>query len=123
MNNKIKNIVKILAPLALMATPLLSWALIPVIAPAGTGLDLDKIQAVIERIANYLIVIGVIVAVIYIIFGAIRWITAGGDPKGHEAGRKTVLNGIIGLAIILAIGVILNTTAALVTRTFFGAGQ
>lgn len=120
--HKFKSIAKkLIIPAAVSVMPLLSFAAVNL--PTGTGLDLEKVQAIIERIANFLIVIGIVVAVIYIIWGAIRYMTSKGDEKAAAVAKSHIINGIIGAAVILGIGVILNTTAALVTRTFFGAGQ
>jgi hypothetical protein len=94
-----------------------------VAVPPGSGLDLAKIQDLITTIANYLIVIGIIVAVVMIVWGGIRYMYARGDVAHVKEAQATILNGFIGAVIILAVGVILNTAAGLVTRTFFGAGQ
>ncbi len=112
---------RLAVPAALVALPVLSFAAVNL--PTGTELTLTKIQQLIETIANYLIVVGVVVAVIFIIWGGIRYMTAGGNDESIKSAKKTIYNGIIGAAVVLGVGVILRTTAALVTRTFFGAGQ
>ncbi len=119
--NKMTKIAKWAIGAALIAMPLVSFAAVNL--PPGTAIDLNKIQSLIETIANFLIIIGVIVAVIFIVWGGIKYITARGNDKAVEEARKTIFNGIIGAAVILGVGVILNTTASLVTRSFFGAGQ
>ena len=106
---------------ALISMPLVSLAAVTL--PAGTGLDLNKIQALIETVANFLIIIGVIIAVIFIIWGGLKYMTARGDAKKADEAKEAIKNGIIGAAVVLGVGVILNTVAGLVTRTFFGAGQ
>src|SRR5258708_26948786 len=81
----------------------------------GAPITLSEIQDRIQQVAQFLIVISMVVAVIVIIYGAIRWMTSS-DPK---KAKEIVKNGIIGAAIILAVGVILQTVAGLVTRSFF----
>lgn len=125
--NKLQKIAKFAIPAAMIVLPLLTFGAVVnppgVVVPPGSGLDLAKIQDLITTIANYLIVIGIVLAVIAIVWGGIRYIAARGDDKHVAEAKKTIWNGIIGAIIILAVGVILNTAAALVTRTFFGAGQ
>jgi hypothetical protein len=92
-------------------------------AGGGTALTLDKIQAIIETVANWLMVVGVVIAVIYIIWGGITWMAARGDPTKVKKAQDAITHGIIGAVIVLGVGVILRTAAVFVTRTFFGAGQ
>ncbi len=118
---KLKKIWRLAIPAALISLPILSFAVVNL--PTGTELTLTKIQQLIETVANWLMIIGVVIAVIFIIWGGIKYMTAGGDEKKSGAAKTSIFNGIIGAAVILGVGVILRTTAALVTRTFFGAGQ
>lgn len=123
---KLEKIGKFLIPAAMMIVPLISFAVVNppgVAVPPGTELNLAKIQDIITTIANYLIVVGIVVAVVMIIWGGIKYMVARGDPKKATEAKDSIIHGIIGAVIILAVGVILNTAAALVTRTFFGAGQ
>lgn len=119
---KLKTWVRRLAvPAALVSLPILAFA--DVTLPAGTGFTLTKIQQIIETVANWLIIIGVVIAVIFIIWGGIKYMTARGDAKKAEEARSAIVHGVIGAVVVLGVGVILRTAAALVTRTFFGAGQ
>lgn len=106
---------------ALISMPLASLAAVNL--PEGTALDLTKIQSIIETIANFLIVVGVVIAVIYIIWGGIKYMTARGDATKAKEATTAIKNGIIGAAVVLGVGVILRTLAGLITRSFFGAGQ
>ena len=99
----------------MMAMPFLTFAGFAV--PEGEEITLAEIQNIIETIAQFLIVISIVIAVIFIIWGGIRYMASGEDKK---AAKATIWNGIIGAAVVLAVGVILNTVASLVTRTFFG---
>lgn len=81
----------------------------------GAPVTLSEIQDRIQQVAQFLIVISMVIAVIMIVYGGIRWMTSS-DPK---AAKAIVTNGIIGAAIVLAVGVILQTVAGFVTRTFF----
>ena len=120
-----KNILKVGATVALFALPLVTLAVgsLPVTVPEGTGLSLDKIAEMINTVANWLMVVGVVIAVIYIAWGAIMYMMSAGEKDTIATAWNKIKGGIIGLVIILAIGVIIKTASALVTRSFFGAGQ
>jgi hypothetical protein len=80
---------------------------------SGAPVTLSEIQDRIQQVAQFLIVISMVIAVIMIVYGGIRYMT--GDAKA----KSIVFQGIIGAAIVLAVGVILQTVAGLVTRSFF----
>ncbi|MDQ3098322.1 MAG: pilin [bacterium] len=56
--------------------------------------------------------IGLVAAFVYMVYGGVRWITAGGDSKALAAARDTIVQAIIGL--------ILLSTAFAVSRLFYG---
>lgn len=93
------------------------FALAPAGLPVtGTAVTLSEIQDRIQSIAQFLIVISMVVAVIFIVYGAIRYMVT----QDAAGARKIIFSGIIGAAVVLGVGVILQTTAGLVTRSFFG---
>ena len=81
---------------------------------------LGEVENVIRGIARFLVVITVIIAVIFIVWGGVMWMAARGDDEMAGRAKKTIINGIIGALVVLGVGVILQTLAAIVTRTFFG---
>ncbi len=85
----------------------------------GQAVTLSEIQDRITQFAQFLIVVSMVVAVIFIIYGGIRYMVARGDPAAAKMARGTIFHGVIGAAVVLAVGVILQTVAGLVTRTFF----
>lgn len=76
--------------------------LIPIIIPKDntTGTDILTNSAV--TIINLILLIAGILAVIYLIYSGILYITAGGDTGKAEKGRTGIVNAIIGLVIISA---------------------
>ena len=85
----------------------------------GTPITLSEIEARIRQIAQFIIVVSVILAVIFIIWGGITYMPAGGDETKAGAAKTRIWNGVIGAAVVLAVGVILQTLASLITRSFF----
>ena len=118
-----KKIGKVAIPAAALLLPFMSLALDPFpVVPGGDGLawTVDRIEDLITRIGNFMITIAVIIAVIFIIWGGIKYMTARGDPKKAEEARTAIINGMIGAAVVLGVGVILRTASAVITGTFFG---
>lgn len=57
---------------------------------------------------NILFALATMLAVIYLIFGGIRWITSRGDKVGVEAARKHIIAAVIGLVVVLGTFVIIQ---------------
>ena len=107
----------LLMPVLVLATTV---ALEPPIPPlTGGAVTLLEIQDRITQVARFLIVIGVILAVIFIIWGGIAYMFAGGDETKSGAAKSRIWNGVIGAGVVLAVGVILQTLAGLIARSFF----
>jgi hypothetical protein len=118
-----KNIMKILPMLAIVAVVMAPVAVLALENPtpplSGDPVTLRTIEDIINRIAQFLIVFGVILAVIFIIWGGISWMAAGGDDDKVGKAKSRITNGIIGAAIVLGVGVILQTLSSLISRSFF----
>ncbi len=88
---------------------------------SGNPLRLSEIEGIINQVARFLIAIALVIAVIYLIIGGIRWMAAAGDEEKAKSARKMILNGVLGAAVVLAVGVILSTLSEVIARTFFGS--
>jgi len=64
----------------------------------GLGSDLN---AAIDRIKKILQTAGFVVAVIFVIMGGYKIITAGGDVVAVETGKRWILYALVGLVVIL----------------------
>ncbi len=65
------------------------------------------ISAILLAVVDIMLRIGAIVAVGYIIYGAILFITSQGEPDKASAARQSIMNALIGLVIaIIATGVV-----------------
>src|SRR3990167_5490045 len=119
--NKLKKIGHISMTAIILLMPVLVFAALVNPTPPLTGgaVTLQEIQDRIEQVAKFLIVVGVILAVIFIIWGGIAYMFAGGDETKSTAAKDRIKNGIIGAAVVLAVGVILQTVAGLIARSFF----
>lgn len=95
------------------------WAYQLADLPPGQPITFDELDYLIVRIADFLIVAGVLLAVIYIVWGGITYMAAGADTTKVTEAQTRIKNGIIGAAVILGVGVIISTIAGIVTRGFF----
>lgn len=95
----------------------LSLLFLPAVLSAATtgpvrgGWSLDNIVTLMDDAANWVYVIGFAVALIVIIVGGIGYMTAGGNEDKQKTAKKTIVTGLIGAAIILLAGIILDTVA------------
>lgn len=54
---------------------------------------------IVQTIVTVLLIAAVIIALFYLIWGGIRWITSGGDKGKVEEARKHIVAAIIGLIV------------------------
>lgn len=80
----------------------LSNNLIPIIIPQGNSTGTAILTNTAVTVINLILLIAGILAVIYLIYSGILYITAGGDTGKAEKGRTGIVNAIIGLVIISA---------------------
>lgn len=74
----------------------------------GTPLSLDKVYDLVVDVVNFLLSIGLVIGIAYIAYGAILWITSQGGKSVDEA-KGTIKAALIGIAIVLGFGIIVNT--------------
>ena len=121
--NKIQKVGYISMVALVLLMPVLVFAALPAPVPpggiGGSAVTLAEIQDRITQIARFLIVVGVVLAVIFIVWGGIMYMVAGGDETKAGEAKSRIMNGVIGAAVVLAVGVILQTVAGLIARSFF----
>ena len=87
--------------------------------PAGKPITLPEIDDLIGRIAQFLVVISVLIAIIMIVWSGITYMAAGANATKVTEAQTRLKNAVIGAAIVLGVGVIIETIAGIVTRDFF----
>lgn len=60
----------------------------------------DRVEGVIKTIINILSAVGGIIAVIMIVVGGLKFVTAGGDSNSVSSAKNTIVYAIVGLIII-----------------------
>lgn len=84
-------------------------------AVSGVGIT---VSSVVSFIFNFLIAIGIVAALIYLLYGGIRWITSQGDKAAVESARNHIVAAIIGLLVLVLSWVIVS-----VVLTVLGLGS
>jgi len=73
-------------------------------------------ERLIQNGLTLALIAAVILSIIFLIWGGIKWITSGGDKTKVESARKTIIYSLIGLVLALSSIIIVS----FVTNTFFG---
>jgi hypothetical protein len=85
-------------------------------ACAGKDLSIGQVVGFVVTIA---FVIAVLVALFFLIWGGIKWITSGGDKGGVESARNQIVAAVIGLIIVFLAFFILNLVLQLFGLSLF----
>ncbi len=86
--------------LALVLVPVSAGAVISPTDPAGDSfVTATTFMDVIENIATFIIAFITILGIIFIVWGAIQYVTAGGDEGAVEKAKSTITYALIGLFI------------------------
>ncbi|OGN01494.1 MAG: hypothetical protein A3B91_05210 [Candidatus Yanofskybacteria bacterium RIFCSPHIGHO2_02_FULL_41_29] len=109
----------VITAMALMPFFVLAQLPTPTSPYAGSPVTLLDIKGIIETVARFLIIISVIVAVIFIVWGGINYMAAGDDTTKASDAKARIVHGIIGALVVLAVGLILQTLATVVDWTVF----
>lgn len=95
------------------------WVSFAYAQPTGTPVTLTEIEVRISQIAQFMIRVGAVLMVVFIIWAGITYMSAGADPTAVNKGRQRLLTAILGSLIILGVGVIIETVAGVATREVF----
>lgn len=107
MTNKIKNAIKYGSALAtvLAVSPM---------SVSAQQVDLNKIssdynslskinaQGVVSFIINGILITAGLISFLFLLWGGVQWILAGGDKEGTEKARKRITAALVGLAIVFS---------------------
>jgi Na+-driven multidrug efflux pump len=78
--------------------------------PPGCGIinQENATGIIIGNIINFVFVVAVVLALGFLVYAGIRWITSGGDKEGVASARNMIIAAIVGLLIIVLSYFILN---------------
>lgn len=81
----------------------------PTNIPSGVSLG-----SIITAFLGVFMTLGILIAIVFIAYGAILWITSGGDKTKVEKARKTLLYSVVGVIVIALSFVIINAISAVI---------
>lgn len=74
-------------------------------------LDFNSFPNLITKLINLALIVAVVIALFFLIYGGIKWVLSGGDKTAVEAARNHIVAAIVGLTISLLAFFILNIIA------------
>lgn len=63
---------------------------------------------VVGKMVTIAFVLAIIIALFFLIYGGVKWITSGGDKAAVESARNTIVAAVVGLVIVFLSYFILN---------------
>jgi hypothetical protein len=78
-------------------------------------LKLDNASSIVSSIVTILLVVAILLSLFFLIWGAIRWITSGGDKGKLDGARTAIIAAIVGLILAFLAFFILNVLTFLFT--------
>lgn len=79
------------------------------------NLNANNIGPIVGAAVTFILIIAVLIALFFLIWGGVRWITSGGDKAKVESARGTIIAAIVGLVIAFLAFFILS-----LALSFFG---
>ncbi len=104
--------ISIAATVIALAVPLLVSAQILPPPPSGLASGFsgssNTVTGVIIRVVQIALSLAGLIAILFLIIGGFRYVTAAGNEDASETAKKTILNAIIGIIVIILAYVILR---------------
>ncbi|MDP3954638.1 MAG: hypothetical protein Q8Q06_04490 [bacterium] len=92
-----------------------------VVSGQGDPITLQDIINTVGSVAQFMLFVGALIAIIFIVYGGIKYMSAGSNSSAAADARQTILNGLIGAIIVMGVGVLLATAQYIfngITRGF-----
>lgn len=86
-----------------------AWNDVPQAYTAGQVYTLHNIVDIIGEIRNFVLIVGIIIVLIFLIWGGISYMTAGGDATKIATAKSRIVAAIIGAAVVIGAFAILAT--------------
>ena len=89
------------------------------ISPGGDFANLNfraaNVSKIIEALIALIFIVAVVIALFFLLWGAVKWIMSGGDKAAVESARGMIVAAVVGLVILFLAFLLLNVLLA-----FFG---
>lgn len=80
-----------------------------------------KVGEIISSVISILLFGAFIIALLFLIFGGIKWIMSGGEKDGAAKAKETITSALIGLAVVLGSWLMLNVVVQVLTGSTFSS--
>lgn len=87
-----------------------NWNILKITTPSDT----TDVPAVVDQVISIILMIAGALAIIYLIYSGILYITAAGNPDSAKKGQQGIINAVIGIVIIILAYVILKAVVSTV---------
>ncbi len=119
---KIANVLTICLALVMIAAPFMALAQFQTPDPGGTGLEgglgsETTLTGFILRVINIALALAGLIAVLFLVIGGFRYITAGGNEDSASSAKKIILNAVIGIIVIILSFVVVRVVSNTLTTT------
>jgi len=88
-----------------------NWNIFKITTPS----DSTDVPALVDQVISIILMIAGALAVIYLIYSGILYITAAGNPDAAKKGQQGIINAVIGIVIIILAYVILKAVVSTVS--------
>lgn len=89
------------------------------VAPVAVGFTIPGFGEVLTFIIRTFFIVGGIIALLYLLLGALAWITSGGNKENVDKAREKIQAALIGVILIFVVLAIV----IVVEEVFFPAGS
>lgn len=83
--------------------------------------DVSKIENFLKNIINIFSILAGTVAAGFMVFGGFKYITSSDNPESLDGAKKTIVNSLIGLAIVIGAFVIMQIVSQAASSAFGGS--
>jgi len=100
-----KKLGKLVGGLSMLSVVYANDAQIKLMPPEGSpfeGLVNITLPNIVPVVIQIVLIVAALVALLFLIIGGIKWITAGGDKAATESARGTITSALVGLVIVFA---------------------
>ena len=105
------RLVGFLGMMGLLISPVVAFAQPPFVPGDPAVQSLKGFYGVVCIATQWVLVFGLIIGVLFIIYGGVKYITSGGDETKSKEGKKTIITAIIGVVFLLLAVVIVRIVA------------
>ena len=79
---------------------------------AALAFNKDDVAGIVGALISLIFIVAVVIALFYLLWGAVRWILSGGDKAAVEGARNMIIAAIVGLVVLFLAFLLINVLLA-----------